>query len=1011
MKLKKIFSMLTILVILSILTISIATSNHSEVFVDSTFKLDQIGAVLEDTEGTYDITKKVYPLSSPTNSHQVTDFTYAVTNKVPTTANVSVSTQGVITATFPDEGAASFDLTVTDNANNAFTDTETISLTVTKTDSQAYFTTATHSVASFAEDSLTLANPGKLDLVSLTNNDGETNDDVTYSITLENPTLLDCTINGTDLVYYPVENFFGTSTCVVSVTDNGSTISAGTNPTSMTVTFTVNPLNDIPKYIATSNIITAQKNTDLTIDMTKLFKDDDKDTLIYTVNSKDDTKISSITFNGNTATVKFVSGFTGQTKIKLAASDAANGADPVIGEELTIKIDGSPSIDTLKADKTGTINEGDKVTFTATSSDPESQTLTKSWSVNGAIISGQTGDSYEHTFSFESAGANTITHKVVDPDGNSASEDIVITVTDVTRGLSIKTLNPRSANILLAASQTATFSADLTNSANIPVSYEWKLDDTVSGSSTTFPYTAPAVKKDQKLVLTVSPADTTQTDVKPVSLTWTIQVQDKPISTSGNLAGTIINFKPEDLAKATRVTVEKAGVGKIDWGSQEIDLTKVVDLDNFISIESNLVALDSSQFTVLNKPATITIENVAYTEKPKIFISSEFTTDGTKVTTECTTCKIESYTPEPASSGTVTFTVSSFSTYKVGNAVGKSTIPGLKITELRVDGTRFKIDEEGTSVADDIKPGDEIDIKVEVENTFQDKNDPDIEDIEIKVTIIGIEDDDEDDLEKESSTFDLAPRRNEDVTFKFDIPNEVEHNKKYRVRVEVDGRDEDGRKYNALAQGYVKIEKDDHDVYIHEFDLSPSTLRCTNTLSADIEIINRGEDDERDARLRIYSDALNIDRTINFDLDEDPDKDDFKYEKNFLFTVGDNIEEGEYKITLETFYDKDRASNKEERIVKVTGCQDQTVNTNSGSKGTSVSVASGSVPVGLIGKDKFTGMSDEEVLLIVVLGGIAVILALLVGIVFMIPKKKKAKRRSALKRKRAKRDSKNDEDA
>src|SRR3989344_6227509 len=134
-----------IVLVAAFFAIQFATSSHTSVFI-ANFNLQDEGSVLEDTSGTYSIPDRIFPLMDPSNTHPASDFNYSISNIVPTTSTVQVSstaTDVTITAKFPDAGTASFSLTATDKNNASLTATKTISATVTATDAEAFFTNGT----------------------------------------------------------------------------------------------------------------------------------------------------------------------------------------------------------------------------------------------------------------------------------------------------------------------------------------------------------------------------------------------------------------------------------------------------------------------------------------------------------------------------------------------------------------------------------------------------------------------------------------------------------------------------------------------------------------------------------------------------------------------------------------------------------------------------------------------------------------------------------------------------
>ena len=645
----------------------------------------------------------------------------------------------------------------------------------------------------------------------------------------------------------------------------------------------------------------------------------------------------------------------------------------------------APVINSFSPDLSSkTIKENENISFTQSSSDPANDTLTFSWLVNG--VQNTSTQNFTFLTGFNSSGSYNVTF-VVSDGVNNVSKTVIATVEDLPRTISIKSKNPSNSDLILPPGGSKTFSIEVDNPTNLAFSRSWFQDGVLVSTGDTFTISAPASTGTNNVRVLVN---STESNVASAIFEWVVQTSSVPVSSSGKIKGTILNFSSAQLASVTGVTIENPGVAKIDFGSQAIDLTSVIDLDNFIKVEGNLVALDSAQFPALNKPATITLENVAYTSEPEIFFATEFTGDSSKVKTKCISCTVINATSAPTTSGTVIFKVPSFSTYAVGNAVSKEVANKLKFTRLKIAGDSLTIGENASSVAeDDIKPGDTVDIELRLENDFSSSSDPEISDIDVDVTIFDIDDGDE--LEFEEDDFDLNPGRSETIRFDFIVPDEVKDDRNYEVIATALGVDSTGRTYEAVTRGFIRIEKEKHRVHIKDLTVSPSLLTCSDRVSVSVDIVNRGKNDENNARVTIESPSLGINEKYSFELDKSPSSSDFDLERSFLFNVP-SAAFGEHTITVNTYYGTNQLSETESRTITVSECPNVVAKTfsdgSSGSGSADLLIADGKTSLGLR-EGRIKGMSDEELLLIVLLGGVAVILVLLISIMLMMPKKKR----------------------
>ena len=504
-------------------------------------------------------------------------------------------------------------------------------------------------------------------------------------------------------------------------------------------------------------------------------------------------------------------------------------------------------------------------------------------------------------------------------DNSSATSLLKFSV--FTSPLAITQRFPTATDILVGDSTQQLFNVTLNNPRNANLSFNWKVNGITKATNQAFTWDTSGLSG--TFTIEVEATDSSEN----VSTAWTATVADKPISRSGKFTGTILTIPSSQLSSATGVVIERPGFGKIDFGNQVIDLSDVVDLDSFVIIERGIAGIDTNQYPTLNKPATITLEGLTYTQQiPSLFRTSAFTTSvGSAV---CTSCTLLNYTQGPTSSGTVVFLVPSFSTYRAGNNITTTTPTtiGLVIKDMEIDGDDVKVDPNGRDTVDDIRPDQRITIDLEIENTFSRTDDIEIEDIDVEITIFDIDDGDDLDFDADRE-FDLDAGDDEDVEIDFVVPLEVEDGQEYEVLVEVFGRGTDGNRYEASTRAFIEIEKDKHDVRITDLALNPSSVECTTTANLDVEVTNLGEDSERRAVLTITNEKLGLNQDARFTLDEDPDDSDFDMFKRFLIRVPADAEEGVYDILVQTYYDDTRLSDSRLVQLNVNNCQESSLTT------------------------------------------------------------------------------------
>ncbi|MBI4441647.1 lamin tail domain-containing protein [Candidatus Woesearchaeota archaeon] len=204
--------------------------------------------------------------------------------------------------------------------------------------------------------------------------------------------------------------------------------------------------------------------------------------------------------------------------------------------------------------------------------------------------------------------------------------------------------SPDKTIIILGEDKTQPFNVNVTDAQN-NAAIAWQVDGSLAGTSSSFTFTAAQHALGNHTV-TVIVSDSEFTITKA----WNLTVSSVPVS-----AALALTYNSSNGINRARDVVFSRGTSRIDFGAQEIDLSDVVDVDAGVRITADSVALDGSLFPQLTRNATITL--AALVPNPFIVTSVSFT--GTPAT-PCTTCIITG-----RSASTVTFTVPSFSQYKV----------------------------------------------------------------------------------------------------------------------------------------------------------------------------------------------------------------------------------------------------------------------------------------------------------------------------------------------------------
>ncbi len=219
--------------------------------------------------------------------------------------------------------------------------------------------------------------------------------------------------------------------------------------------------------------------------------------------------------------------------------------------------------------------------------------------------------------------------------------------------------------------------------------------------------------------------------------------------------------------------------------------------------------------------------------------------------------------------------------------------------DILVDGKTDRNVQNNTKIRKEVKPGSDVEFKIEIKNRFTKEENLEIEDIEVQVTIEDI--DDGDDLEEESNGFDLDWGDDDTVKIEFNIPLEIDEDI-FDVIIYIEGEDDNGTTHTIKWILELEVEKDKHDIIIRKLNLNPTSLSCTRAATLDTGIINLGRNDEDRVTLEISNQELGINfRQEDIELKEGTNEN--TYEKALAIRVRDSQEAGIYPITANVYYD------------------------------------------------------------------------------------------------------------
>ncbi len=249
-------------------------------------------------------------------------------------------------------------------------------------------------------------------------NDSDVDEDTLYFIDVSNPINGSVSEVGDDIKFIPDADFNGEASFEYTISD-GSLTNTGL------VTITVDPVNDLP--VAVPQTISVEEDTPTII--TLLGTDVDGDSLTYSIVTDPSHGSLEDIYDNNKVSYTPNSDYVGPDSFEFKVSDE-------VGDSLTVtvSINVTPSNDPPVLGPIGdfSINELELLTFTASASNPEDETLL--FSLDGAP-DGATINSFTGVFSWtptEIQGPGEYTFSVIVSDGvKTDSEEIKVDVNEV----------------------------------------------------------------------------------------------------------------------------------------------------------------------------------------------------------------------------------------------------------------------------------------------------------------------------------------------------------------------------------------------------------------------------------------------------------------------------------------------------------------------------------------------------------------------------------------------------
>lgn len=201
----------------------------------------------------------------------------------------------------------------------------------------------------------------------------------------------------------------------------------------------------------------------------------------------------------------------------------------------------------------------------------------------------------------------------------------------------------------------------------------------------------------------------------------------------------------------------------------------------------------------------------------------------------------------------------------------------------------------------DLKPGDKLEVRVEVESNFDEDDDIDLEDIDVVMDI----DSDFDTGDEEDTIDSLSGEDQDSITFD-DMEVEDEASGDYTLTITVKGHRDDTSVGSGEHGQEVKIdldvERESHEIAFRTASLSPSKVPYgKNTFDAKLKVVNIGKSNEDEVVLEVSVPALGItERKENIEIDKSDE-----LSRTITVTLPAGTKPGSYVVEVRSYWNTD----------------------------------------------------------------------------------------------------------
>ncbi len=214
----------------------------------------------------------------------------------------------------------------------------------------------------------------------------------------------------------------------------------------------------------------------------------------------------------------------------------------------------------------------------------------------------------------------------------------------------------------------------------------------------------------------------------------------------------------------------------------------------------------------------------------------------------------------------------------------------------------------------DLKPSDEVELVIRIENNYRDR---DPEDIELEDIEIRIENDDLD-VDEEESIDSIDPDETDEITLVFEIDEDQDEDD-YDLIILVEATDEFGARHGERWIMTLEVEREEYEIAIREVELSPEVVdNCLQrNVNLEVTVKNIGARDDDEFAIEVSAPSLAFsDSERDIELEENEEE-----IYTFQIPITTDIDPGDHFIQIEAFFQDDEPSNADDITLTVNACQ------------------------------------------------------------------------------------------